>query len=242
MPSTNGHGSSGATERVALYLRVSSEEQRDKETIKTQRAELENYCRLHGLEVVGEYADDGVSGTISLHEGPAGRTLPEDARAGTFDSVACYKLDRVGRTLLNVVDAHDRLEALGVGLRSAKEQVESTTLAGRLQFQMLAGFAEFERGTIRERTQDGLHRAFRAGEQSGMILYGYDIRDDDGTFVVVKDEARVVREIISNVASGSTLYQEVRRLNTEGIPHRGESTADVRASTDPLGAIQACEA
>jgi hypothetical protein len=72
MPSPNGHGSK--PERVALYLRVSSEGQRDKETIKTQRAELENYYRLHGLEVVGEYADDGVSDTISLHERPADLT------------------------------------------------------------------------------------------------------------------------------------------------------------------------
>jgi site-specific DNA recombinase len=112
MPTTNGNGSK--PERVAPYLRVSSEERRDKETIGTQRVEVEDYCRLHGLVVVEIHADDGVSGTIPLRERPEGRRLLEDAKEGKPDSVVCYKLDRVGRSLLNVVDAHDRLEALGV--------------------------------------------------------------------------------------------------------------------------------
>ena len=144
----------------------------------------------------------------------------EDAKVGKLDSVLCYKLDRVGRSLLNVVDAHDRLQTLGVGLRSAKEQVETTTPAGRLQFQMLAGFAEFERGTIRERTQDGLHRALRAGKQPGRVPYGYRI-GDGGRFEVVEDEARVLTQIFTNIAGGSTIYREVRRLNDEGIPAPG---------------------
>ena len=64
MPSTNGHGPT--PERVALYIRVSSEEQREAGTIQTQREFLESYCELHGLDVVETYADDGVSGTIPL--------------------------------------------------------------------------------------------------------------------------------------------------------------------------------
>jgi DNA invertase Pin-like site-specific DNA recombinase len=78
MPATNGHGS--GPERVALYLCVSSEEQRDRETIEIQREFLEPYCELYGFEVVKTYADDGVSGTISLHERPEGRQLLEDAK------------------------------------------------------------------------------------------------------------------------------------------------------------------
>jgi DNA invertase Pin-like site-specific DNA recombinase len=79
---------------------------------------------------------------------------------------------------------------------------------------MLASFAEYERGTIRERTQAGLHRAFRDGKHTGCIPYGYDI-DEGGAFVVVEEEARVVREIIANVAAGATLYSEAKRLNDE---------------------------
>jgi DNA invertase Pin-like site-specific DNA recombinase len=80
MPSTNGQGASEATEQIALYLRVSSEEQRERETIDIQREFLEQYCRLYGLEVADVYADDGVSGTIPLHERPEGKRLLEDAK------------------------------------------------------------------------------------------------------------------------------------------------------------------
>ena len=220
MPSSNGHDPKTGTERVAIYLRVSSLEQRDEGTIETQRQYLERHAAKRGLEVVDTYADDGVSGTVPFHERTEGRRLLEDAKVGKLDSVLCYKLDRVGRSLLNVVDAHDRLQALGVGLRSAKEQVETTTPAGRLQFQMLAGFAEFERGTIRERTQDGLHRALRAGKQPGRVPYGYRIVDDGG-FEVVEDEARVLAQIFTNIAEGSTICREVKPLNDEGVPAPG---------------------
>src|SRR5215213_10600879 len=117
MPSTNGHGSK--PEPVALYLRVSSEEQRDRETIEIQDDFLEQYRALYDLEVADVYKDDGISGTIPLHERPEGRRLLEDAKAGNFDTVLVYKLDRLGRTLLVIVDAHDRLAEAGVALRSA---------------------------------------------------------------------------------------------------------------------------
>jgi site-specific DNA recombinase len=165
--------------------------------------------------VAATYADDGIPGTIPFHERAGGRRLLEDARGGRFGSVVCCKLDRIGRSLLNVVDTYDRLEALCIGLRSAKVQLETTTPAGRLQFQMLAGFAEFERATIRERAQDGLHRALRAGKQPGRVPYGYRIGEQSGSFEVVEDEARIVAQIFANIAEGSTIYREVRRLNDE---------------------------
>ena len=132
MPTTNGHGSK--PESVALYLRVSSEEQRDRETIEIQEEFLEKYCDLHKVEVAGTYKDDGVSGTIPLHERPVGRTMLEDAREGKFETVLVYKLDRLGRSLLVIVDAHDRLETSGVSLRSATEPIDTSSLSGRLTF------------------------------------------------------------------------------------------------------------
>jgi site-specific DNA recombinase len=85
---------------------------------------------------------------------------------------------------------------------------------------MLASFAEYERGTIRERTQAGLHRGFKNGKQTGFIPYGYDIAPDN-SFVVVEDEARIVRQIVVNIAAGATLYSEAKRLNDEGVPSPG---------------------
>jgi site-specific DNA recombinase len=220
MPGSNGHGSDGEAERIALYLRVSSEEQRDKHTIETQREFLEQYYELYGLEVVETYEDDGVSGTIPLRERPAGRRLLKDAREDKFESLLVYRLDRLGRSLLVIVDAHDLLDALGVSLRSATEPIDTSTPSGRLIFQMLASFSEYERSTIAERSRDGLQRAFKSGKQLGMIPYGYDIADD-GAFVAVEDEARIVRKIIANIAVGATLYSEAKRLNDEGEPSPG---------------------
>src|SRR5215211_4451570 len=197
MPSeaTNGHGSSGATEPVALYLRVSSEEQRDRETIEIQDEFLEQYRALYELEVADIYKDDGISGTIPLHERSEGKRLLEDAKAGKFGAVLVYKLDRLGRSLLIIVDAHDRLQAAGVSLRSATEAIDTSTASGRLIFQMLASFAEYERETIGERTRAGFHRALRNGKFPGRIPYGYKLAP--GGLEIVEEEAAVVREIFA---------------------------------------------
>ena len=181
MPSTNGHGSE-FSERVALYMRVSSEEQRDRETIEIQREFLQEYCRLYGLEVAQVY--------------------------------------RLGRSLLVIVDAHDRLQAFGVALKTATEPIDTSNPSGRLIFQMLASFAEYERETIRERTRAGLHRAFRSGRHFGVVPYGFRA-DDQGRLQVVPEEAKIVREIVSNVAEGSNLYAEAKRLNDLGVPTPG---------------------
>src|ERR671917_1222973 len=191
MPSTNGHGSK--PERVALLLRVSSEEQRERETIELQEEFLGQYCALYDFEVAEIYKDDGVSGTIPLHERPEGRRLLEDASAGKFDAVLVYKLDRLGRTLLVMVDAHDRLQEAGVALRSATEPIDTSTPSGRLIFQMLASFAEYDRENIAERTRAGLHRSLRNRRHGGTIPYGYNLAPD-GSFVIVEKEADIVRE------------------------------------------------
>jgi site-specific DNA recombinase len=223
MTSTNGHGSKSGVGRVALYLRVSSDEQKERQTIETQRAFLKEYCRLYGLEVAETYADDGVSGTIPLHERPEGRRLLEDAQAGMFETLLVYRLDRLGRSLLVIVDGHDRLQTAEVALRSGSEPIDTSSPSGRLIFQMLASFAEFERGTIRERTTHGLHRAYRNGKHSGRMPYGYRLADsEDGNGLeVVEEEASIVREILANVAEGSTLYREAKRLNALGVPSPG---------------------
>jgi DNA invertase Pin-like site-specific DNA recombinase len=215
---TEKDASLGSPERVALCLRVSSEEQRERETIEIQNEFLGQYCSLYGLDVAGIYKDDGVSGTIPPQERPEGRRLLEDAQAGRFDAVLVCKLDRLGRSLLVIVDAHDRLQAAGVALKSATEPIDTSTPSGRLIFQMLASFAEYERGTIRERTQAGLHRALRNGKFTGRLPYGYKLSPEETGLILVEEEARIVREVIANIAAGATLYSESKRLNDEGVP------------------------
>ena len=218
MPSTNGHGTK--PELVALYLRVSSEEQRDAGTIETQREFLLHHAQRSGFEVAETYADDGISGTVPLHKRAEGARLLEDAGEGKFQTVLVYKLDRLGRTQLGILNAADRLEGMGIALRSATEHFETVSPQGRLMFQMLGSFAEFERASIRERTRDGLHRAWRNGRQTGTIPYGYTIAGD-GSLALVPEQAQFVRQIFENIAAGATLYSEVKRLNTVGIPPPG---------------------
>jgi site-specific DNA recombinase len=91
---------------------------------------------------------------------------------------------------------------------------------------MLASFAEYERGTIRERTRAGLHRAYRNGKHIGRIPYGYTLGPDGASLEVVEDEAVIVREIISNIAAGATLYSEVKRLTDLGVPSPGRRFKD----------------
>ena len=220
MPSINGHGPESDVGKVALYLRVSSDEQRERESIKTQREFFKQYCELYGLEVTETYADDGVSGTAPLHERPEGRRLLEDAQAKKFERVLVYRLDRLGRSLLVIVDAHDKLHVSGASLRSATEPIDTSNPSGRLIFQMLASFAEYERETIGERTRAGLHRAYRNGKYMGRVPYGYCL-DEDARLEVVAEEAAIVREITANIAEGSTLYREAKRLNDLGVASPG---------------------
>src|ERR687898_858599 len=102
--------------------------------------------------------------------------------------VLVYRLDRLGRSLLVIVDAHDRLQNAGVSLCSATEPIDTSTPSGRLIFQMLASFAEYERETIRERTRAGMHRAYRSGRHMGAVPYAYGA-DENGRLEVVPEEA-----------------------------------------------------
>ena len=82
---------------VAVYLRVSTEEQRERQSIHTQRDFAQRYTDLHQLSVYRTYADDGVSGTVALHSRPAGQQLLDDAHRHRFDQLLVFKLDRLGR-------------------------------------------------------------------------------------------------------------------------------------------------
>ena len=220
MPSTNGDGPNSEPEKVALYLRVSSEEQRERQTIQTQREFLTEYAKVMNLAVVDTYPDDGVLGTIPVEERSEGKRLLEDAKSGKFDTVLVYKLDRLGRTLLVIVEAHDKLEGAGVGLRSPHEAMDTSTPHGRFAFQTLASVAELERENIRTRTRDGLHRAFRSGKYMGVVPYGY-VANKDARLEVVSEEAEVVREIFGRITDGASLYSVAKELNERHIPPPG---------------------
>jgi site-specific DNA recombinase len=110
------------------------------------------------------------------------------------------------------------LERLGVALRSTTEHYETATPQGRLLFQMLGSFAEFERSTIKQRTRDELHLEYREGRYMGPIPFGYRAAGgDDGRLEIASEEAELVRGIFKRISSGGSLYSEGARLNELGV-------------------------
>ena len=215
--------------RVALYARVSTEDQADRGTIQAQLTLLRNLAQAYGWHVVGEYVDDGISGTIPLGDRPDGRRLLEDARSGVFASVVAYRLDRVGRSLRALLDAHDALETAGVTVRSATEPFDTSTAIGKFLFQLLASLAELEKSTITERMTMGRDRVAKDGKWTGGPLpYGLDLdhesrlvpsaRSVDGLGLT---EAEVARSIFEHLADGTTTMGEAQRLNALGVPAHG---------------------
>src|SRR5437773_2906040 len=127
--------------KAAIYLRVSTEEQRERQSIATQRDFAERYCTLHEIPVAGFYADDGVTGTLPLEQRPEGARLLEDARAKKFDAVLIYKLDRLGREPRLILNAVKELEDLGVEVKSMTEPFDTSTPSGRFLLTILSGAA-----------------------------------------------------------------------------------------------------
>ncbi|MGC9998475.1 MAG: recombinase family protein [Bryobacteraceae bacterium] len=159
---------------MAVYLRVSTEEQRERQSIATQREFGERYCQLHSLAVSRVFADDGVSGTIPLDQRPDGSQILRDARLGKFDQLLVYKLDRLGRETRLILNAVAELEKLGVRIRSMTEEFDTGTSTGRLMLTLLSGFAAHEHSVIRERCVAGTLRVAEAGAWlGGIVPYGY---------------------------------------------------------------------
>ncbi|MEP7354859.1 MAG: recombinase family protein, partial [Acidobacteriota bacterium] len=159
---------------VAVYLRVSTEEQRERQSILTQSEFAGRYCELHSLSVYRTYADDGVSGTISLHRREEGCQVLEDARQGKFNQLLVYRLDRLGRDTRQILNVVDELEKLQVRVRSMTEEFDTGNPAGKLMLTMLCGFATHEHDVIRERSVAGTLRLAETGAwMGGIVPYGY---------------------------------------------------------------------
>jgi site-specific DNA recombinase len=159
---------------VALYLRVSTEEQRERQSIATQNDFALRYCALHQLQIHQTYSDDGVSGTVPVELRPLGRRLLEDAQLHKFDQLLIFKLDRLGRDTRLILNTVAELEKHGVRVRSMTEEFDTATSTGRLMLTMLSGFAAHERELIRERSMAGSNRLAEAGTWlGGVVPYGY---------------------------------------------------------------------
>jgi DNA invertase Pin-like site-specific DNA recombinase len=172
--------------RVAIYARVSTS---GSQSVGMQLLDLRELAKRRDFELVGEYCDEGVSG--SRESRPALDALLRDARRRKFDSVLVWKLDRLGRSLVHLVRLLQDLRALGVELISFSEGLDFTTTTGKLLYQVISAFAEFERDCIRERVTAGLRNARAKGKRLGRPRVAVDA----SRIAVLRAQGRSWREI-----------------------------------------------
>jgi DNA invertase Pin-like site-specific DNA recombinase len=149
--------------RAAIYVRVST----DKQTVENQLRELRQIAERRGWEVVKEYQDAGISGSKGRDGRPGLDEMLKDAQRRRFDVVMAWAIDRLGRSLIDLLGTIQALEACGVDLYLDQQAIATTTPAGKLMFQVTGAFAEFERSMIRQRVRAGLKRAVERGATLG---------------------------------------------------------------------------
>ena len=145
--------------KIGIYVRVSTNGQSTQRQIEELSVVAE---RMAATEVI-IYEDDGISGTKSRAERQALDNLLKAATQRRLDKVLVWSVDRLGRSLKDLVGILEELEQTGVGLYLHKQAIDTTTASGKALFGMLAVFSQFERELIRERINSGLERARRNG-------------------------------------------------------------------------------
>lgn len=148
--------------RVAAYVRVSTAEQNH----AMQLDDIRKLAELRGWEIVSVIEEKASGAKLR----PARQKLIAEAKAGAVDAIVTWKLDRWGRSTLDLLSTLTDLDSAGVAFVSVRDSIDMTTPQGRLMVQLLAAFAEFERAQIRERVTAGLKRAQRHGTRSGKAI------------------------------------------------------------------------
>ncbi|MFZ0692863.1 MAG: recombinase family protein [Alphaproteobacteria bacterium] len=149
--------------RVAIYARVSTNSQ----TVQNQLRDLREVAKRQGWEITKVYQDAGISGAKGRDKRPAFDAMLTDAIRRKFDILAAWSVDRIGRSLKDLVETLSELHASGIDLYLHKQGIDTRTPTGKAMFGMLGVFAEFEREMIRERVNAGLARTVAKGTKLG---------------------------------------------------------------------------
>ena len=151
------------TKRVALYCRVST----DGQTVENQTRELKAVAKRHDWEIVETFTDEGISGAKGRNGRPGFDALHRVITRKEIDLVAVWSVDRLGRSLQDLVAFLGELHGKGIDLYLHQQGIDTTTPAGKMIFQIMGVFAEFERTMIQERIHAGLRRARANGKTLG---------------------------------------------------------------------------
>jgi DNA invertase Pin-like site-specific DNA recombinase len=178
--------------RAAIYLRVSTTDQ----DVENQRRELNEAVERHGWNAVAEYSDEGVSGAKGRDKRPGFDRLCKAITRREVDLVAAWSVDRLGRSLAQLVTFLGELHSAGCDLYLHRQGLDTSTPAGRALFGMMGVFAEFERALIVERTMAGLARARAQGKALGRP----------------KVTGEVEAAVLSSLAAGTGIVRAAREI------------------------------
>ncbi|HEV3321489.1 MAG TPA: recombinase family protein [Solirubrobacteraceae bacterium] len=187
--------------RVATYSRISTDEERQPNSLEAQRVRLEAFVESQPEWRIERRYEDQFTGTVI--DRPALTRLLRDAKLDRFDVLLVYRVDRLARSIRGLAQVIDELDQAGVIFRSATEPFDTGTPAGRMMVQMLGVFAEFERALIVERITAGLERkAARGGWCGGRRPYGLDIAPDRDHLQRNPTEAPLIPVIFDRYVNG----------------------------------------
>lgn len=202
------NGGAMKTKRAAIYVRVSTS---DQET-DMQETELKEYCENRSWSCT-VYKDRGQSG--AKNDRPALNQLLGDMRKRKFDVVVVWALDRLARSLKQLLNIADDCKSLGVDLVSLKQNVDTTLPAGRLTFNVLGAVAEFEREMLRERVRAGMAQAKRAGKRVGRPARRQFHQSDIERMRVMRSKGTSVRKL---AADFQTTQWTAAKLTSPELP------------------------
>ena len=195
--------------RVAIYLRVST----SKQDTQNQLRELSAVGERSGWEVWKVYEDAGISGAKGRDKRPGLDAMLKAVNAKEIDIVATWSVDRLGRSLTDLLGILQGLHDKGVGLYLHQQGLDTSTTAGKAMFQMLGVFADFERGIIRERVNAGLARARANGTKLGRRRVAPDV---EAQILELKASGAGILKIGRKLGVGTSVVQRV--FKQEQVP------------------------
>lgn len=212
--------------KCAIYRRVSTEMQSEEGySLEAQKSRLLSYIESQGWELTDDYADEGVSAKDI--DRPALQRLIADMKAGKFEVLLVYRLDRLVRSVTDLHELLTLFEKHNVKFKSATEVFDTTSAMGRLFITMVGAMAQWERENLAERVTMGMLKRHEEGQRNGAIApFGYSI-GEDGNLVVVDEEAKWVRYIFESFKTKG------RRMLAVELNNRGILTRQGKLWNDP---------
>ena len=200
--------------RVAAYARVSSGKDAMLHSLAAQVEYYSNYIRRHpGWEYVGVYADEAKTGTKDSRE--QFQQLLADCKAGKIDHILTKSISRMARNTVTLLETVRELKAMGITVYFEEQNIDTGTDDGELMLSILASYAQEESLSASENQKWRVRQNFENGQPWRGFMLGY--RYKDGQYIVVPEEAEIVRSIYADFLDGKGVTAIMKRLNKEGI-------------------------